>query len=206
MIKVLGRKNSINVQKVMWCAAELGVSVERKDVGGAFVGNDTPEYLAKNPNGKIPVLEDGEFVLWESNSIVRYLAETDGTAPWYPDETQTRAEANQWMDWYLTSLNPPMFVIFWNLIRTAPEERDMEKVEKATAEAATLFRMLDDRLAARDFVTGAEPCMGDIPVGCATYRWFAMDVARPDLPNLESWYARLRSRPAFQEHVMIPLT
>lgn len=206
MVRILGRNNSINVQKVMWCAAELGVSVERMDVGGAFGGNDTPEYLAKNPNGKIPVLEDGEFILWESNSIVRYLAETHGAAPWYPDDIQTRAEANQWMDWYLTCLHPPMTVIFWSLIRTAPEDRDMAKVEKATADAAALFRILDDRLTTRDFITGTEPCMGDIPIGCAAYRWFTMDVARPDLPNLKAWYDRLKSRPAFQEHVMIPLT
>ena len=130
MLKILGRPTSINVQKVMWCAAELGIEVNRVDIGGPHGGNDTPEYLAKNPNGLVPTLEDGDFVLWESNAIVRYLAETQGQAPWFPAEANGRALASQWMDWYLTIMHPPMMVIFLTLIRTAPEDRDENRGDR----------------------------------------------------------------------------
>ena len=206
VVRVLGRANSINVQKVMWCAAEIGLKVERVDVGGAFGGNDTLEYLAKNPNGRVPTIEDGDYVLWESNSIIRYLAETYGDPPWQPEDARIRACANQWMDWYLANLHPPMTTIFWQLIRTAPEDRDTDAITTATAEAAKLFAILDAQLAQRPHITGEEPSIGDIPIGCSAYRWHTMEVARPDLANLKAWYERLNTRPAFQEHVMLPLT
>jgi len=206
MVRVLGRANSINVQKVMWCAAEIGLEVERVDVGGAFGGNDTPEYLAKNPNGRVPTIEDGNYVLWESNSIVRYLAETYGDTPWQPENARIRARANQWMDWYLANLHPPMTTIFWQLIRTAPEDRDADSIATGTAEAAKLFGILDAQLVQRPHITGEEPSIGDIPIGCAAYRWHSMEIDRPHLANLKVWYERLSARPAFQEHVMLPLT
>ena len=126
MLKILGRSSSINVQKVMWCAAELGAEVERIDIGGKYGGNDTPEYLGLNPNGLVPTMEDGEVVLWESNTIVRYLAETRGSPPWFATDAAGRGLASQWMDWYLTRLHPPMTVIFMGQVRTAPEDRDRE--------------------------------------------------------------------------------
>ena len=135
MLKILGRATSINVQKVMWCAAELGIEVDRVDIGGPHGGNDTPEYLGKNPNGLVPTLEDDDFVLWESNSIVRYLAETRGQAHWFPAEATGRALVSQWMDWYLTRLHPPMTVIFWGQVRTAPEDRDHEAEAEAAGQA-----------------------------------------------------------------------
>ncbi len=206
MIRVLGRANSINVQKVMWCAAELGVDVDRIDIGGAYGGNDQPEFLAKNPNGRIPVLEDGDFTLWESNTIVRYLCESYGDAPWQPAEMTARALASQWMDWYLTSLHAPMTVIFWGLIRTAPEDRDEAAVAKAVEDASALWTIIDVHLAERDFIIGDAPSMGDIPVGCAAYRWHEMDVDRPNLPNLLAWWRRLSERSAYRDNVMLPLT
>jgi glutathione S-transferase len=206
MLKVLGRANSINVQKVMWCTAELGVSVSRSDIGGAFGGNDTDEYLAKNPNGKIPTLIDGDFVLWESNTIVRYLCERHGEGPWFPQTVQERGGANQWMDWYLTSLHPFMTIIFWQLIRTAPEDQDLLAVRSATEEAGKLWQMLDNHLADRAFILGDAPSMADVPLGCAAYRWHEMDVDRPDLANLKTWYQRLAERDHYRKHVMLPLT
>ncbi len=205
MLKLLGRSSSINVQKVMWFTAELGLEVNRVDVGGKFGGNDTPEYLAKNPNGLVPTLEDGDFAVWESNTIVRYLAENYGQAPWFPADTQGRAVANQWMDWYLTRLHPPMTVIFYTLVRTAPEDRDQDAFDQAVEKATELWVLLDRHLGNSDYLTGGEPTMGDIPAGCSVNRWYTMDVKRPALTNLEAWHERLKARPAYREHVMVPL-
>jgi len=206
VIKVLGRPNSVNVQKVMWCAAELNVPVVRSDVGGPFGGNDTPQYLADNPTGKIPTLIDGDFVVWESNAIVRYLCDRYGTAPWQPDTAHDRGVAGQWMDWYLTSLHAPMTTIFWQLIRTAPENRNQTAIETGIEEASALWAILDRHLAGRPYILGNQPSMADIPLGCAAYRWHSMDFQRPDLGNLKAWWDRLVERPSYREHVMIPLT
>lgn len=206
MLKILGRANSINVQKVMWCCGELGVTVDRQDIGGPFGGNNEPAYLKMNPTGRIPTLVDGEFVLWESNSIVRYFAETHGADPWFPTDEKQRAHANQWMDWYLTTLHPPMTLIFQNLIRTPPGDRDMTALAQAEAQAAEKWAIIDTHLADRPYLTGDEPTMGDIPSGAAAYRWYTMDVKRPKLANLEAWYNRLNSRPAYKANVMLPLT
>ncbi len=205
MLRVLGRKTSINVQKVMWLSAELGLEVERVDIGGPFGGNDTPEYLAKNPNGLVPTLEDGDFVLWESHSICRYIAEKYNTPPWGPEDAAGRALASQWMDWYITKLHPPMTVIFWALIRTAPEGRDMNAVNAAVEQAAELWTLLDAQLAGADFITGDEPTIADIPAGCGVARWYAMEVDRPNLANLEAWHERLKDRAPYREHVIMPL-
>ena len=205
MLRVLGRKTSINVQKVMWLAAELELEVERVDIGGPFGGNDTPEYLAKNPNGLVPTLEDGDFILWESHSIVRYLSEKYGRAPWSPEDATGRAAASQWMDWYLTKMHPHMTVIFWALIRTAPEGRDMAAVNAAVEQAGQMWTLLDRQLEGRDYLTGSEPTIADIPVGCSAARWFTMEVERPALPRLEAWYERIKDRPGYQDHVIMPL-
>jgi len=207
MIRILGRASSINVQKVMWCADELGTKVERVDVGGKFKGNDTPEYLAKNPMGLVPTMEDGDFVLWESNAIVRYLADVAGKAPWQPADAKGRGLASQWMDWYLTAMHPPMTAIFIQLIRTEPAKRDAKALADATDKAAKLWTMVDGQLAKRAYLTGNDISIGDIPAGCSANRWYALDVKRPKLANLEAWLGRLKQRPAFQKHVAaIPLT
>ena len=205
-IHVLGRTSSVNVQKVMWCAAELGLEVDRHDYGGAFGGNDTADYLAKNPNGKIPVLIDGDHVMWESNAIVRYLVDQYDDGAWQPVTAQARGIASQWMDWALGELQAPMTVIFWTLIRTAPEDRDPDALAAAITEGGRLLVMLDNHLANRKFVAGETPSCGDIPIGCFVNRWFQMDIDRPDLKNLARWYDSLCQRPAYKEHVMVPLT
>ncbi|MBT6094489.1 MAG: glutathione S-transferase [Rhodospirillaceae bacterium] len=206
MVKVLGRNNSINVQKVMWCAAELGVDVDRHNIGLEFGGNDTPEYLAKNPNGLIPTLEDGELTVWESNTIVRYLSDEYGSGDWALNTAADRARASQWMDWYLTTMHAPLSLVFRALVRTPEAERDMAAVEKGVATTNRLWSMLESHLDGRNFVMGDKPSIGDIPVGCAVYRWYAMDVERPPLPNVTAWYERLQQRAPYQEHVMMPLT
>ncbi len=207
MIRVLGRASSINVQKVMWCADELGVKVERVDVGGKFKGNDTPEYLAKNPMGLVPTLEDGDFVIWESNAIVRYLADKYGKAPWQPKDAEGRGLASQWMDWYVTTMHPPMTTIFIQLIRTEPAKRDQKTIQDATDKVAKLWTMVDGQLARRPYLAGDRITIGDIPAGCSVNRWYMLDVARPKLANVGAWYDRLKERPAFRKHVAaIPLS
>ena len=206
MVRILGRPNSINVQKVMWLSAEIGLDVERLDIGGAFGGNDTPDYLAKNPTGLVPTLEDGNFVLWESQAILQYLAEKYGASPWWPAKIEDRAQARQWMDFYISNMHAHMTVLFWTLIRTPPEKRDMDALEAARQKAARFFGMVDAHLAKNPFMTGTAPTIGDIPLGCAAYRWHNLDIERPDLPHLKAWYEKLASRLAFQQNVMLPLT
>jgi len=205
-IRILGRRTSVNVQKVMWFAAEIGLEVERLDIGGAHGGNDTPDYLAKNPNGLIPTMEDGDLVLWESQAIVRYLAEKYADAPWYPATIEARGVASQWMDWYQTTLHAHMTTVFWQLVRTAPEDRNQAAFDKAEATAAQVFARLDAHLEGQDYILGGQPSMADIPVGSAAYRWFNLAVARPAMPNLEAWFDRLMARPAYQDHVVMELT
>jgi len=205
-IRVLGRRTSLNVQKVMWCAAEIDIPVERLDIGGAFGGNDTPEYLAKNPNGLVPTMEDGDLVLWESQAIVRYLAERYGDAPWYPAGVEARALANQWMDWYQTTLHAPMTTVFWQLIRTAAADQNVQAIDKAVVLATKHYTKLEHRLRDRDYLLGDQPSMADIPVGCSAYRWFNLDIVRPAMPNVEAWFERLMDRPGYQDHVVMELT
>ncbi|MBL26205.1 MAG: glutathione S-transferase [Rhodospirillaceae bacterium] len=209
MLKVWGRKNSINVQKVLWCCDELGVAFERVDAGGAFGVVDDPAYRDLNPNGVVPTIEDGGFVLWESNTIVRYLAARYGAGGLWPDDPVTRADGDRWMDWQQTVLLAPMTTIFWGLIRTPPESRDMAKIAAAAKKAHEAFAMLDKALTGRAFVTGDRFTMGDIPVGAMAFRWLNLDVEdapRPSLPALEAWYARLLERPAYRTWVAQPMT
>jgi len=206
MIKVLGRDNSVNVQKVMWCAAELGLDVARDVVGGPFGGNHTDAFRAMNPNGTIPVLIDGELILWESNAIVRYLCDQYGTGPWALPSAQQTALAGQWMDWYLTTMHPPMTALFWQLVRTESQARDAAKVDAAINEATKFWSILDQHLATRDFILGETLSMADIPLGSSAYRWHTMEFERPDLPNVKAWWDRLVERSTYRENVMIPLT
>ena len=206
MLQVLGRPNSVNVQKVMWCLAELNQTVERQDIGGPFGGNDQAEYLARNPNGKVPTLLDGDYVLWESNAIVRYLCEQYGVGAWYPETVQKRGHANQWMDWYLTELHPSMTTLFWQLIRTEAAQQDQAAIKAAIAKCTTAWAMLDQHLATHPYLLGADISMADIPLACAAYRWHVMDFERPDLPVLKAWWTQISERPAYKQHVMLPLT
>ena len=206
MLTVWGRNNSINVQKVMWTIGELGLAHERLDVGGPFGGLDGEDYRRLNPNRRVPTLQDGDFTLWESNAIVRYLAAAYGSDPFLPADLHDRARADQWMDWMTTTILPPMTTAFWGLIRTPPERRDEAAIRQALEACVQAFVLLDEALEGRDYLVGDALTIGDVPVGCATYRWYAMPIERPALPRLEAWYARLKARPAFAEQVMIPLS
>src|SRR5512147_866329 len=205
-LRIWGRLNSINVQKVVWTARELELPFERIDAGGAFGGNRTAEYLRMNPSGKVPVIDDDGFVLWESNSIVRYLAASYGEGSLWPVSLKTRADADRWMDWQATELGPAMRDAFLQLVRTAPGKRDQARVDASTSAAERLLALLDSHLAQRDYVTGDAFTMGDIPVAAQVHRWFGMPVARVPRANVKAWYARLRARPGAQAVLNLPVT
>ncbi len=206
MIKIWGRDNSINVQKVLWCCDELGIPYQRIDAGGKFGINDTPAYLALNPNGLVPTIEDGQTVLWESNTIVRYLAAKHGMGTLYPEDLAKRAESDRWMDWQLGTFWPSLRQVFVELIRKTPAQRDAAAVEAGCKQAGKGVAILDGALGNRDYIAGSSFTMGDIALGTAIHRWFALDIKRASFKNVEAWYARLQKRPAYRRHVMQPLS
>lgn len=207
MVRVWGRNNSSNVQKVMWAIGELGVAHERIDIGGAFGKNKEPDYLAINPNGLVPTIQDGDLTLWESNAIVRYLSAQYGAGSLQPADLKTRALANQWMDWQLSVVSPAIVGAFWGLIRTAPENRNHAEISASQGKTTAAMTILDANLSRHAFVAGDAFSYGDIPLGVMALRFRKLVPQRPDLPHLERWYAALETRPAFHHHVSdIPLT
>lgn len=207
MLTIWGRPNSVNVQKVMWCVAELGLDHERIDAGLEFGKNHEPWFLEMNPNAKVPVLRDGAVTLWESNTIVRYLCAKHAAGDLYPESLERRAHAERWMDWQLSTLARPAALAFWGLIRTPPARRDRQVIERAVAETNAALALLDAHLSASDYVAGREFSMGDIPVGALTHRWLALPgIERPAFAGLERWYERLTEREPFRRHVMLPLS
>ena len=202
MLKILGRKTSSNVQKVLWCCAEIGLAFERSDIGGPFGGNKTPEYLALNPNGLVPTVDDDGFVLWESNAIVRYLSAKHAAGSLWPTDLRRRADADRWMDWQQTTLGPPMGVLFRALLRSPPDAVEPAELERAKQRAAAGFSILDAQLGRSRYVAGETLTMGDIALGFAPHRWYILPMERPSLPHVERWYRELRERPGYREHVV----
>lgn len=205
MLKIIGRKTSSNVQKVLWVCGELNLPFEREDLGGPFGGNDTARYRALNPNGKVPTIVDQDFVLWESNSCTRYLSAKHGADTLYPDNLKTRSSAERWMDWQISTVSPTLVPVFWGLIRTPPKERNAEKIEKARKKLSANLSILDTHLKNSKYIAGESFTMGDIPIGITAYRWFNMEMEREPYKNLKRWYDLLCDRPPFQEHIMQPL-
>lgn len=204
MLTIYGRANSFNVQKVMWIAAELGLTHKRVDVGGKFGGRDTPEFRTMNPHGWIPVIDDGGIIVWESNAIVRYLAAKYGAGtPWWPHDAAVRAHSDQWMEWASSTLNAGFLGVFLGFYRTAEAKRDWPKIKSDLARAVTDYSTLDRHLEKRRFVAGDAPSIGDIPIGATLFRWFTLEIDRPKLPNLEAYYARLTARAPYATHVMV---
>ena len=206
MLRILGRLSSINVQKVVWCADELGLAYERSDVGGSFGGNKTPEYLALNPNGLVPTIDEDGFILYESNAIVRYLAGRYSKGKLWPEDLRQRADVDRWMEWLSTSLVPAMRDAFWQLIRTPEDKRDRAAVEKSRADTERLMGILDAHLAKREFMTDNGFTAADIVVGCAAHRWLHLPLERSARPNVERWYARIKSRAGAQQVLSQPVT
>jgi glutathione S-transferase len=206
MLKIWGRNNSVNVQKVLWCCEELGQQYQRLDAGGSFGVVNTPQYRALNPNGLVPTIEDGPFVLWESNTIVRYLTAKHSAGKLWPEDLKVRAEADKWMDWQVAMFWPTFRPLFWNLVRTPIDQRDEQAIEESRLKTAEVLGYLDGHLKNRAFVAGDELTMGDIPMGCAIWRWMALPIERPALANVQRWFEALRERAPYKSVVMLPVT
>ena len=206
MLKVWGRVNSINVQKVLWALDELKVPFERIDAGMAFGVVSEPFYKKMNPNARVPTIDDDGLILWESNAIVRYLAAKHGAGSLWPSDPRQRADADRWMDWASNHVSPAMTPVFWGLIRTSADKRNMAQIEAGAEATAQQFQVLEQSLEDRPYVAGKSFTMGDIVVGVNLYRWLALDVKRPRLPRIEAYCERLKQRPPFQKHIMQPLT
>jgi glutathione S-transferase len=208
MIKIWGRNTSSNVQKVMWAVAEMSLPHERIDVGGAFGKTKEPAYLAMNPNALVPTLEEEDgFTLWESNSIVRYLAARHASRTLEPADLRTRALAHKWMDWQLSVMGPAITPVFWGLIRTPPEKRDANAIAAGKGRTIEAAQMLDGQLAKTEYVAGDAFSYGDIPVGVMTYRYVQLIPERLPTPHLDRWYAAISSRQAFRDQIAsVPLS
>ncbi|MBR0693075.1 glutathione S-transferase family protein [Bradyrhizobium lablabi] len=207
-LTVWGRANSVNVQKVLWCLTELDLAYQRIDAGMEFGKNDQPGYLSMNPNGRVPTLVDGDYVLWESNSVMRYLCLAYGqNSPIYPRSAQARAAVDRWLDWTLSTLQPVARPVFWALIRTPPEKRDMAQVQKGVDAEGATWQIVEDQLASRRFIEGDQFTIADIALGAFVRRWFGIEgVAKPRLPHLERWFGELASRPGFVRFVAPPMS
>jgi glutathione S-transferase len=205
LLKVWGRRSSYNVQKVLWLVGELGLEHQHIPAGGDAGGLDTPEFLAMNPHGMIPVIEDDGLVVWESHTILRYLAGRHGDDRLWPADPGARSQADRWMDWAQTSLQPAFLMgVFWGFYRTPQAQRNWPAINRSIARCAELYGRLDRWLAGRDFIVGDGLSLADIATGVSLYRYFELEIERPALPHVEAWYTRLQARPAFREHVMIP--
>lgn len=206
MLKIWGRISSINVRKVVLTAQLLELPFERIDAGAGFGIVQTPEYKARNPNALVPLLDEGDFTLWESNVIVRYLAARHDEGGLYPSELRTRFDAERWMDWQQTTLNNAGREAFIQYIRTPAERRSQQAIDASVAATQPLLAMLDTHLAARPFMAGDRLTMADIPIACEMHRWFGLPLRQPELPHLRRWYDGIRSRPAARGALDVPLS
>lgn len=206
MLTVYGRKSSFNLQKVMWLVGELGIAHKHVELGGSFGGLDAAEFLAMNPHGRVPVIDDSGIIVWESHAILRYLAAkySSETSFWKANPAE-RAKADQWMDWSQTALQPAFMVgVFWGWYRTPEAQRNLAAVDKALEQTSRYLKHIDHQLKGRCFMLGDHLSLADIPIGTHLYRYLNLDLPRPNLPNVERWYERLQSRSAYREHVCVP--
>jgi glutathione S-transferase len=205
MLKVWGRRSSFNLQKVMWLVDELCLAHEHIQAGGSFGGLDTPEFLAMNPHGRIPVIDDDSIVVWESHTILRYLAARYGQDQFWSNDPAERSQADRWMDWSQTALQPDFLMgVFWGFFRTPEPQRNWSAIRDKVARCARHFQLLDKILADRPFLCGEMLSLADVPAGTSLYRYFELEIERPSVPNVEAWYKRLQERPAYRKNVMVP--
>jgi glutathione S-transferase len=205
MLTVFGRRNSANVQKVMWLASELNLEHRHVPKGGSFGGLDTLEFRAMNPAGKVPVIDDNGVVVWESHAILRYLAARYGSETLFPQSPSKRARMEPWIDWSQTTFQVDFLNgVFWGLYRTPEPQRDWPAIRAALARCTEHTQMLDTMLAKRPYLAGDSLSLADIALGTLMFRYFTLDIERPVQRHLQSWYHRLADRPAYRENVMVP--
>lgn len=201
MLTILGKSSSINVRKVLWTCAELGIPYVLEQYGSGFLSTATPEFLRMNPNGMVPVIVDDGRSLWESNTICRYLAARHAREDWLPADPMARAQVEKWMDWQATELNNSWRYAFMALVRNSPAHADPSAIAASTAEWNRLMAMLDAQLAATGaYVCGAAPTLADIVLGLSVNRWLSTPMERPALPAVSAYFERLSERPGFLAH------
>lgn len=203
-LRIWGRRNSFNVQKVMWLLGELGLAYRHINAGGAFGGLDTPAFLQMNPHGHVPVIDDDGTVVWESHTVIRYLSARYGVGTFWVEDPAERSRADRWMDWVLASLQPDFMGLFWGVYRTPEDQHNPSMIRGYVARCAAHFQLLDRELATRPYLAGDSLTMGDIPAATCLFRYYGLEIERPHLPHVEGWYRRLAERPAYREHVMVP--
>lgn len=203
MLRVFGRRSSFNVQKVLWLVDELQIEHEHIPAGGDH-GDLDGQILAMNPNGLVPVIDDGGTVVWESHAILRYLAARYGSERLWPADPGERSKADRWLDWARALQEDFLNGVFWGFYRTPDAERDWPAIRRAIARSGEGYGVLDRQLEGRAYILGEALSLADIPAGALLYRYFGLEIDRPELPNVEAWYERLKARPAYQRRVMIP--
>ena len=205
MLTVWGRRDSFNLQKVMWLVDELDLPHEHILAGGRYGMLDDPEYLQMNPHGRVPVIKDGDVVVWESQTILRYIAARHGDGVFWSADPAEQSLSERWMDWSQSTLQPDFLLgVFWGFYRTPEAQRDMTAVERKVDCCGAHFRLLDQWLSDRDFMLGRHFTLADIPIGTHLYRYFNLEIERPDMPNVDAWFDRLQQRPAYRKNVMLP--
>jgi glutathione S-transferase len=207
-LKLWGRISSINVRKVMWTAQYLKLAIERVDAGGKFGLLDTPEYQRMNPNAMIPVLQDADFTLWESNVIVRYLCAKNSFGPHalYPQDIRASFNAERWMDWQQSELNRATGPAFVQWFRTAPAQRNAAIIADSTRKTQHCLAIVEAHLQHHAYMAGDQLTMADIPLLCEIHRWWALPQPRPSYPAIERWYAPLLAHPASQGVLDLPIS
>lgn len=205
MLKIYGRRNAFNVQKVMWLLEELNLEYQHIPVGGSFGGLNTPEFLAMNPCGHIPVIQDETTIVWESHTILRYLAACYGENSFWSADPGERSLAERWMDWSQTTLQPDFLNgVFWGFYRTPEAQRNSALIQASIQRCTQHFQLLDKILTGQSFLCGNNLSLADVPAGTTLYRYFELGIERPAIPHVEAWYQRLQQRPAYRNHIMVP--
>ena len=201
MLRILGKSESINVRKVLWLCAEMELTYEQEQWGAGFQSTQAAEFKRLNPNAMVPVIRDDGFVLWESNSICRYLASQQGRTDLFPQEARARARIEQWMDWQIGELNVSWRYAFMALVRRSPAHNDATAIAQSIQSWNRHMGILEEQLSATDaYVVGSTFTLADIVIGLSTHRWLMAPIERPRLPAVGKYYERLSKRPGFLTH------
>ena len=203
-ITLWGRQSSFNVQKVLWVLDILQVSYEHIELGGKFGGLETREFQALNPHRKVPVLRDGDLIIWESHAIIRYLAAQYGASTLWRDRPSDRSFIDRWIDWAATRLQPDFMALFWGHYRTPEPKRDARAINAARQACVQNYALLNHHLSTNAFLFGSHLTLADVPVGATLYRYFNMGINVPQPPDLLAWYERLCAIESYQRQIMVP--